>query len=69
MKTVKRDDGFIRFVILAVYVDDIIPVFNDVLKCSTQRKNPYAKNLKPFISEKFTSSLECQSKVTELLAH
>ena len=30
MKTVKRDDGFISFVILAVYVDDIIPVSNDV---------------------------------------
>ena len=30
VKTVKRDDGFIRFVILANYVDDIIPVVNDV---------------------------------------
>ena len=30
VKTVKRDDGFISFVILAVYVNDIIPVSNDV---------------------------------------
>ena len=30
VKTVKRDDGFITFVILAVYVDDIILVSNDV---------------------------------------
>ena len=30
VKTVKRDDGFISFVVIAVYVDDIIPVSNDV---------------------------------------
>ena len=30
MKTVKTDDGFISFVVIAVYVDDIIPVSNDV---------------------------------------
>ena len=26
----KKDDGFISFVTLAVYVDDIIPVSNDI---------------------------------------
>ena len=30
VKSVKNDDGFIRFVILAVYVDDIIPVSNHI---------------------------------------
>ena len=30
MKTVKREDGFISFVILTVSVYDIIPVSNDV---------------------------------------
>ena len=29
-KSKKKDDGFISFVISAVYVDDIIPVSNDV---------------------------------------
>ena len=60
MKTVKRDDGFIGFVISAVYVDDIIPVSNDV-------KMLKAENLKWLVWEKFTSSLECQSRETELL--
>ena len=62
VKTVKRDDGFISFVILAVYVDDIIPVSNDV-------KMLKPENLKWFVWEKFTSSLECQSRETELLGH
>ena len=30
VKTVKREDGFISFVILTVYVYDTIPVPNDV---------------------------------------
>ena len=30
VKTIKREDGFISFVILTVYVYDIIPVSNDV---------------------------------------
>ena len=30
VKTVKTDDGFISFVVIAVYDDDIIPVSNDV---------------------------------------
>ena len=39
MKTVKRDDGFIRFVILAVYVDDIIPVVNDVKMLNAEKES------------------------------
>ena len=30
VKSIKNDDGFISFVILAVYVDDIIPISNDI---------------------------------------
>lgn len=29
VKLIKKDDGHIRFVILGVYLDDIIPVSND----------------------------------------
>ena len=38
VKSVKRENGFISFVILAVYVDDIIPVSNDteMLACEKQ---------------------------------
>ena len=30
VKSIKNDDGFISFVILAAYVDDIIPISNDI---------------------------------------
>ena len=62
VKTVKRDDGFISFFILAVYVDDIIPVSNDV-------KMLKPENLKWLVWEQFTSSFEFQSRETELLGH
>ena len=39
MKTVKRDDGFISFVILAVYVNDIIPVSNDVKMIKAEKES------------------------------
>ena len=35
----KKDDGFISFVILAVYVDDIIPVSNDVNMRKVERES------------------------------
>ena len=38
MKTVKRDDGFISFVILTVYVDDIIPVSNDIKMLKAEKE-------------------------------
>ena len=38
MKSVKRDDGFISFVILAIYVDDIIPVSNDIEMLNAEKK-------------------------------
>ena len=40
VKTFKRDDGFISFVILAVYVDDIIPVSNDVEMLKAEKESP-----------------------------
>ena len=39
MKTVRRDDGFISFVILAVYVDDIIPVSSDVEMLKAEKES------------------------------
>ena len=39
VKTVKRDDGFISFVILAVYVDDIIPVSNNVKMLKAEKES------------------------------
>ena len=39
MKTVKKDDGFISFVILAVYVEDIIPVSNDVTMLKAEKES------------------------------
>ena len=69
VKTVKKDDGFISFVILAVYVDNIIPPVSSDVKMLNAEKESYGNNLKWSIWEKFTSSLECQSKETELLGH
>ena len=53
MKSGKKYDGFISFLILAVYVDDIISVSNDVAKSATEaefeamssntRSNPHMK--------------------------
>ena len=34
-----RDDGFISFVILAVYVNDIIPVSNDVKMIKAEKES------------------------------
>ena len=68
VKSEKKDDGFISFVILAVYVDDIIPVSNDVNMLKVE-KNLYGKNSKWLIKEKSTSFLECQSRGTALLRH
>lgn len=39
VKTVKRDDGFISFVILAVYVDDIILASNNVKMLKAERES------------------------------
>ena len=39
VKTVRRDDGFISFVILAVYVDDIIPVSSDVKMLKAEKES------------------------------
>lgn len=39
MKTVKRDDGFISFVILAVYVDDIVPISSDVKMLKEEKES------------------------------
>ena len=38
-KSKKKDDGFISFVILTVYVDDIIPVSNDVNMLKVERES------------------------------
>ena len=46
VKSEKKDDGFISFVILVVYVDDIIPVSNDVNMLKVEKKYLYVKNLK-----------------------
>lgn len=40
VKTVKRDDGFIGFVMLADYVDDIIPVSSDVHPWNVNQERP-----------------------------
>ena len=39
LKTVKKDDGFISFVILAVYADDNIPVSNDVKMLKAEKES------------------------------
>lgn len=39
VKTVKREDGFISFVILTVYVYDIIPVSNDVKMLKAEKES------------------------------
>jgi len=36
VKSDKKDDGFVTSVISAVYVDDIIPVSDDVAKSTTE---------------------------------
>ena len=38
VKSIKNEDGFISFVILAVYVDDIIPVSNDIDMLNVEKK-------------------------------
>ena len=37
MKTVKQSNGHINFAILAVYVDDIIPISNDLTLLSEEK--------------------------------
>ena len=39
MKSEKKDDGFISFFILAIYVDDIIPVSNDVNMLKVEKES------------------------------
>ena len=39
VKTVKKDDGFISFVILAIYVEEIIPVSNDVTMLKAEKES------------------------------
>ena len=39
VKTVTKDDGFISVVILAVYVEDIIPVSNDVTMLKAEKES------------------------------
>ena len=39
MKSEKKDDGFISFVTLAVYVDDIIPFSNDVNMLKVEKES------------------------------
>ena len=39
VKSEKKDDGFISFVILAIYVDDIIPVSNDVNMLKVEKES------------------------------
>ena len=38
VKSTKNEDGFISFVILAVYVDDIIPLSNDIDMLNAEKK-------------------------------
>ena len=68
VKTVKREDGFISFVILTVYVYDIIPVSNDVKMLKAEEES-LCKEFEMVIWDKFTLSLESQSKETKLLRH
>ena len=39
VKPVKRDDGLISFVILAVYVDDIVPISSDVKMLKEEKES------------------------------
>ena len=38
VKSIKNEDSFISFVILAVYVDDIIPVSHDIVMLNAEKK-------------------------------
>ena len=38
VKSIKNEDGFISFVILAVYIDDIIPLSNDIVMLNAEKK-------------------------------
>ena len=38
LKSIKNEDAFISFDILAVYVDDIIPVLNDFVMLNAEKK-------------------------------
>ena len=64
IKQVKNSDGQVSFVILAVYVDDMIPVPNDINFLNAEKASS-CKRFEIIDQGKHTSFQACQSERTE----
>ena len=63
VKSVKNSDGCISFVILAVYVDDTMPVSNDKVMLNAEKAS-LCKKFDMIDQGEFTTYLECQLRET-----